>query len=482
MTDKVKNQGGELQIGNFLGEVFLRAFYRLIQTVKIHQDNNHMLFECAKDLVDCMAPWWVDEDYLTIKVSRGRFLLEDEKLLYRRQNANLIQEMLCYFEKRNLQGLRFHRPVKDCSFEEILSFVRFLNLAERQSEPVKWLAQQLDDMSFLWVEIVQDPQGDSEKRDLERREMARRTYSYALSSLKEVSEKIVSERRAGTRKLKRITQNMVDLLTEDESVLLGMSTVRDYDDYTYTHSVNVAILSLCLGKRIGLSRVSVTRLGMCGLVHDLGKVEVPQEILNKPGKLTDQEFKEMKRHPIQSVSQIIKLRASRDLKAKIVLPPFEHHLKYDLSGYPQVKSKKRVSLFGRILTITDVFDALTSPRIYRPRAFSPDHALGMMLEGSGKDFDPILLKAFINMLGVYPIGTFLYLDTGEMGLVKESPENGDKARPKVVLLKGNRQGGFKKDKVVNLAEKDTRTGLFKRNPKRSINPSVLGIQAAEFLV
>jgi hypothetical protein len=157
-------------------------------------------------------------------------------------------------------------------------------------------------------------------------------------------------------------------------------------------------------------------------------------------------------------------------------------LKYDLSGYPQVKSKKRVSLFGKILTIADVFDALTSPRIYRPRAFSPDHALGMMLEGSGKDFDPILLKVFLNMLGVYPIGTFLYLDTGEMGIVIESPKNGDKARPKVVLLKNDGHGGFQKDKDVDLAEKDPQTGFFRRNPKKSANPSILGIQAADFLV
>jgi HD-GYP domain-containing protein (c-di-GMP phosphodiesterase class II) len=482
VTGEAKKQNKNYQKISFQGEVLLRAFYRLIQTIKIHQDNNHLLIECAKDLVDSMAPWWVDENYLTIKVSKGRFILEDEKLLYRRENTNLIQEMLQYFEQRRLQGLRFHHPVKDCAFEEILTLFRILNQAESQSEPVKWLDEQLDEASFLWVEIVQNPQVDSEKRDLERREMARRTYSYALSSLREVSEKIVSERRAGTRKLKRITQNMVDLLTEDESVLLGMSTVRDYDDYTYTHSVNVAILSLCLGKRIGLSRVSLTRLGVCGLVHDLGKVEIPREILNKPGKLTYYEFEEMKRHPIKSVRQIIKLRASRDLKAKIVLPPFEHHLKYDLSGYPQVKSKKRVSLFGRILTIADVFDALTSPRIYRHRALSPDHVLCMMLEGSGKDFDPILLKVFLNMLGVYPIGTFLYLDTGEIGIVVESSKNGDKARPKILLLKDDGQGGFQKDKVVDLAEKDSRSGLFRRNPKKSINPSVLGIQAAKFLV
>jgi len=482
VTEKPRHQGGDYQESNFQGESFLLAFYRLIQTVKIHQDNNHLLIERTEDFITSLAPWWVDGEYFTIKVSRGRFLLEDQKLLYRRENVNLTHEMLSYFEQRNLQGLRFHHTVKDCAFEEILSFIRILNQAERQSGPMEWLVQQLDEMSFSWVDIIQGPQIDSEDLDLERREMARRAYSYALSSVKEVSGKIISQRHVGTRKLKRITQNMIDLLTVDQSVLLGMSTIRDYDDYTYSHSVNVAILSLCLGKRIGLSRLSLTRLGICGLVHDLGKVEIPKEIINKPGNLSPDEFQEIKRHPIKCVKQIIKLRASRDLKAKIVLPPFEHHLKYDLSGYPKVKSKKSISLFGRILTIADIFDALTSPRVYRSHAFSPDHALGLMLENSGKDFDPILLKVFINMLGIYPVGTFLYLDTGEMGLVMESPENGDKARPKLLLMKDEGQNGFRKDKVVTLAEKDSRSGLYTRNIKKSIHPSVLGIQAAEFLV
>lgn len=482
MIEKPRHQNGELQKSNFQGESFLLAFYRLIQTVKIHQDNNHLLIERVEDFINSLEYWWVDGEYFTIKVSRGRFLLEDQKLLYRRENVNLIHETLSYFEQRNLQGLRFHFTTKDCTLEQILSFIRILNQAERQPEPMGWLIQQLKEMSFSWVDIVQSPQIDSEDLDLERREMARRAYSYALSSVKEVSGKIISQRHVGTRKLKRITQNMIDLLTVDESVLLGMSTIRDYDDYTYSHSVNVAILSLCLGKRIGLSRVSLTRLGICGLVHDLGKVEIPKEIINKPGCLSPREFQEVKRHPIKCVKQIIKLRASRDLKAKIVLPPFEHHLKYDLSGYPEVKNKESISLFGRILTIADVFDALTSPRIYRSHAFSPDHALGLMLEKSGKDFDPILLKVFINTLGIYPVGSFLYLDTGEKGLVTECPENGDKTRPKLLLLKDEGQNRFRKDKVVNLAEKDPRSGLYTRNIKKSIHPSVLGIQPAEFLV
>ena len=206
---------------------------------------------------------------------------------------------------------------------------------------------------------------------------------------------------------------MVDLVMEDEPILLGLSTIRDYDDYTFTHSVNVAILSMCLGQRMGLSRTSLHRLGVCGLFHDLGKLDIPIEIIHQPGKLNQREFEEIKKHTIHSVAQIIKLEAPHDLKAKILLPPFEHHLKYDLSGYPKTNRKKPLGLFGRIIAIADVFDAITSPRVYRHVAFTPDQALNTMLDGSGTEFDPILLKIFINMLGVYPIGSLLETRTRE---------------------------------------------------------------------
>ena len=190
-------------------------------------------------------------------------------------------------------------------------------------------------------------------------------------------------------------------------------------------------------------------LGISGLVHDLGKVEIPLEILNKPGKLSPSEFQEMEKHPLNSVSQVLKLQAPRDLKTKILLPPLEHHMKYDFSGYPRVRRKQPVSLFGRIITIADVYDALSSPRIYRPVAYSPDKVLGMLMEGAGKDFDPILVKVFINMLGIYPVGTLLNLDTGEKGLVVSCGEGENKARPLIVLLESDNQGGYEKTVKVS---------------------------------
>ncbi len=465
-----------------LAEKTLRSFYIFIQISKIHGNNNELLIKCINNFVSTLGVWWAEDDNFTIKLSHGRFLVQDEKLNYQRENLKLIQEMYHFFESRKLSGICFHSDNKNYSSENLLCLARILNVALEKEDPLAWIVEEVNRKDFSWVEILQKPNAKPQEQAPERKEMARKTYAYALASVKEVADKINTEHQTGVRKLKRIVQNMVDILSEDESVMLGISTMRDYDDYTYTHSVNVAILSLCLGKRIGLSRISLSHLGICGLVHDLGKLDIPKNVLNKPAKLSDKELEVMRTHPIKSVNQIIKLRAPSELKAKILLPPFEHHLKYDLSGYPRVHNKKSVSLFGRILTIADVFDALTSPRIYRPVAISPDIALDMMLKDSGKDFDPILLKVFINMLGVFPVGTLLKLDTDELGMVLECPKNGNPARPRIVLLIRDDNGKFKKGKSVDLAEKKPNAESFKRNVVQSFHPSNFGIQPADFIL
>jgi HD-GYP domain-containing protein (c-di-GMP phosphodiesterase class II) len=213
----------------------------------------------------------------------------------------------------------------------------------------------------------------------------------------------------------------------------------------------------------------------------LGKLDIPVEIIRLPRKLNESEFEVVKKHTIYSVAQIIKLQAAPDLKSKILLPPFEHHMKYDLSGYPQTPQNKPVSLFGRILTITDVFDAITSPRNYRPTTLTQDQALGYMLELSGTYFDPILLKAFINMIGIYPVGSLLELDTGELALIIEAGKADDGMRPKVVILDSDEQGGYTKGEVVDLNESDPQSNAFQRNIVKSLHPSTYGIQPAEFL-
>ena len=464
-----------------IDETFLRNFYWLLQTVKIHQDNNKVLQDGARKFMKSAVHSCVDDPSITLETFRGRFYLKEKKLIYRILSFDLVHGMLQFFESRGLQGLRFFVTVGEAPIEQVLAFARILNQAGRQENPLAWIAQQLESDDFFWVEIVHK-QNEPPEEGLELREKAKRTYFYSLAAVKDMGQKLFSKRPVGIRKTKRLVQKLMDILSEDESLLLGMSTIRDFDDYTYTHSVNVALLSLCLGKRIGLSRAAMESLGICGLFHDLGKTAISREILFKPEQLSSEEFEEVERHPVKSVIQVLKLRTDEDLKAKIIPPIFEHHLKYDLSGYPMHHRQKPQGLFGRILAIADVFDAMTSSRIYRPVPFSPDRALGMMMKGSGKDFDPILLKVFFNMLGVFPVGTLLELDTGEIGLAMETPEDAMQDRPIVLILVSDGNGGFRKGKTVNLEERDTHTGVFRRNIVKSLHPESYGIQPAEFFL
>ncbi len=461
-------------------EALIRALNKLTQSVRIYSDNNQLLLEAVGDFVAAVQSFGEDDEFLTIQMHKGRLFLQNEKILYRRESQNAIDNLVNYFDRLPLPGLRIQTSLVDIPNQQILAFVRLLATYEKQRNPLIWLTQKLEADEFYWVEVVQAPAED-EHHDPEFSERALREYSYALASIREVGEKIASSQRPGVRKAIRTAQNLVDMIMENDQVMLGLTTIRDYDDYTHSHSVNVAVLSMCLGQRIGLSRSSLERLGICGFFHDLGKISIPINILNKPGNLDEHEFREIQKHSLNSVRQIVKLRAAREIKAKILLPPFEHHLKYDLTGYPQTHRRKPISLFGRILTIADVFDAITSPRVYRPEALTPDQAFTLMLKGSGTDFDPVLLKVFIKMLGPIPIGTLLQLDDGRMGLVHETPSSGSSSRPRVMLLDHDGMGGRVRGEVIDLEEQDPDTGQYRVNIVKSLHPSTYGIQPAEFL-
>lgn len=494
-TDKMTDQEQGV-----LPEVLLGIFFRLIQAVKIHQSNNPIVTQSLKEFVETVQLFESDDRWLTIRILDGRLFFQEEKLSHRAESANLIANVINYFEIRKLNGLSLSTAIRFSQGDELLAFAAFLNSADNQDDPDSWLEQQIKKVNFDWVKILHDSQLKREATGCEARapassatslqrrpefvriESGQNAYAGTLTALKEVASKVTSNRPGGVRKALRMVQNMVDLIMEDDFVLLGLSTIRDFDDYTYVHSVNVGILAMAMGARIGLSRESLEMIGICGLFHDLGKTEIPLDIINKPGKLTQNEFEEVQKHVLHGVRLILKLIAPRDLRSKIIIAPFEHHLKYDLSGYPQTNQKGTLSLHGRIISIADVYDALTSPRIYRDKVISPHRALEIMAKGAGTEFDPILLKVFIKMLGIYPIGTLLKLDSGEIGLVTESSKEADPLRPRVVLLKPVGKNRFKRAKTVSLSEKKVGSTTYKRSILGSHHPCLQGIQPAQYLI
>jgi HD-GYP domain-containing protein (c-di-GMP phosphodiesterase class II) len=479
--------------------LFFKTFFKLIQLVKLHTDSNSSVAKSLDEFSRVVERVAATEKFIKINLSEGRLYFQEEKVAINRENQSVFKLLIEFFEKRKISGIEIVPELALRRRDEILQFFRALNSSENQEEAAAWIEERIAALNIEWVEILKEnhsgnevgepPQGvqdealsDTDGPGQAFKESAKNAYANSLYSLKEISDKAISEKPTGVRKVLRIVQGMIDLVLEDEFVFLGLSTIRDYDDYTYVHSVNVAILSMSLGARIGLGRDELEALGMCGVFHDLGKIKVPIELINKKDKLNSKEYDAVKAHSLESVRMILWMRASRDLLQKIVLGPFEHHLKCDLSGYPKTDRRQPLSLYGRILTIADVYDALTSPRIYRRTTISPDQALNMMTNDFGNTFDPLLLKMFVNMLGIYPIGSLLKLSSGELGLVARSSENKDPLRPRVVLIKKRPNNGYEKGATIDLSEKNPATGGYSRDILRSYHPSVLGIQPAEYLV
>ena len=483
-----------------LEESFFVTFFRLLQAAKLHNENNEIFIRVAEELVRITDKFAENESLLTLQITAGRFYLQKEKLRYRKDIANLVAKAIFYFENRQLHGLEFSLPLEEADRTQFFSPASLFNESTDHEEPAQWLEDKLKEHHLHWVRVMPKPlsnrqdtglaasvesndaEADGKSSDIQKSYAAQQSYAHVLTSLKDVVSKVTTGKPAGMRQTVRVVQNMVDMIVDDNVVLMGLSTLRDYDDYTYTHSVNVAILAMSLGLKIGLSRDSLEMLGICGLFHDLGKIAIPIDILNKAGKLDDGEKEQIQKHTFHSVSQIIKLKAARDIRAKIMLPPFEHHLKYDLSGYPQTNRNKPISLFGRILAITDVYDAITSPRIYRQTTLSQDQALAWMSERSGSDFDPILIKVFIKMLGLYPPGTLVKLNSGEVGLVKSKDDEGPLDRPKIVLIKTTREGKHLRADEVNLKDRSKNTGKYLRSIIKGYNPSDYGIQPAQYIM
>jgi putative nucleotidyltransferase with HDIG domain len=281
---------------------------------------------------------------------------------------------------------------------------------------------------------------------------------------------------------RRWMQSIFNHLVDDESFVYGLTNIKNYDEYTLNHSVNVCILAVALGRRLGLTREELSDLGVSAFLHDLGKLEVPKEILDKPAVLSDEERNIVEGHVHHGAEKLIELKSARRLPLRAVQVALEHHLKVDMSGYPKYVRKKTTSLFSKIVKIVDYFDAITTKRVYRPGVMTREEALAVMRKKSGDEFDPLLIKVFSSMIGAYPIGSLVVLDGGEIGIVFEAnPHPAFQLRPKVKIisdLKKNMLDG----EIVDLAEIDPSTTKFKRSIVKSLNADKYGINVSEYFL
>jgi HD-GYP domain-containing protein (c-di-GMP phosphodiesterase class II) len=265
----------------------------------------------------------------------------------------------------------------------------------------------------------------TETEQVTKRERCKKAFFKAVTVTKAVMASAHLGKRLELRHAKRVMQNMVDLMMDEEFTLMGLTTMKTHDSYTFYHSVNVCIYSLALAKRAGFDRVQLADLGVAALFHDLGKTKVPLDILRKTTTFTPEEWDAMRCHPELGVKELVKMRGLSSLAFKSMVASFEHHLNYDPSrpGYPKLRKPYRPHVIGRIVAIADVFDAMTTKRVYSKEAMPRDKALSYMMSQAGTKFDPVLLRLFANMIGVFPVGTVVQLKSGRLGVVIAGPQD-----------------------------------------------------------
>lgn len=207
-------------------------------------------------------------------------------------------------------------------------------------------------------------------------------------------------------------------ISRNPEAFLNISRLKNKDDYTYLHSVAVCALMIALGKQLGLSDKDIKDAGMAGLLHDVGKMMIPDEVLNKPGKLTDEEFEIIKNHPRRGWEVLNISEGANPVALDVVL---HHHERVDGTGYPEKISGDALTLFARMGAVCDVYDALTSNRCYKA-GWEPAEALRKMAEWKNGHFDERIFHAFVKTIGIYPSGTLVKLKSGRLAVVLEQTE------------------------------------------------------------
>ena len=266
---------------------------------------------------------------------------------------------------------------------------------------------------------------------------------------------------------RNIVDSLAQAVAQNRTALLALTALKNYDNYTFTHMVNVSILTMGQARGLGIEGTPLRHLGLAALMHDIGKVKVPPEILNKTEKLTDAEFEILKRHTVDG-AEILKRTPEVPPLAPVVA--FEHHLRADGTGYPHGASRPRLNVATMLCGISDVYDAMRSQRIYQ-EAFPTDRILAVLQRNDGKQFDQNLVRRFVQLVGIYPAGNLVRLDTSEIGVVVKAHAL-DPYRPRVKVLLAADRTPLPRPYEINLWE--THEGLAD-SVQAPLDPAEYGI-------
>ena len=413
------------------GKTVVALLYPLMKAVQVYDIKNDVVINSAKKFIE-----FVEDLFSTI--SSLEFVRYRDYIFFNKQR--LKYEIDSYANLTFLNNILKNLRIKSITLlpginqQELIDFAAIF-----KQDKVAFLKQfVLQRYPHIDVQFLK---ADEETEDLtEDGEAAKKTYFKALKVTKNLMQNLWTGRPVDVKSSRRIVYSLVDSISRDEFGILALTTIKNFDEYTFNHSLNVGILALALGQRIGLDRKSLARLGTSGILHDIGKVEISKDLINKTQKLTDQEWETLKLHSNFGVREILKTRGLDEISMVAISVAYQHHWNFDGTGYPLREKDEEPTLFARIVRICDSYDAMTTARAYQPVPYLPHFALRVIWSNQNRLFDPVLSKVFTQLLGIYPVGSCLELNTGDVGLVmRQNPSSIDLPIVKIIVDKNKKK-------------------------------------------
>jgi HD-GYP domain-containing protein (c-di-GMP phosphodiesterase class II) len=466
------------------GRGLLLELYAALRSLKLYPLENATVQKALYDLEASAEALIQAEGDIEARLAGDFIFVNSTRLRLELDNYASFSHILTTFRTFEIGTLRVLPGADRREWQIFLSLLLSLSQRVTNEDLLTELQRRLTEGGVRHLELERAlPQQQGMRESEEAREVAKRTYSQGVAVTKDVITGIRLGRATSVKRVKRAVQMIVDQVLNNETSLMGLTTLRDYDEYTFTHSVNVCIFAVALGKKLGFSKLQLYDLGMTALLHDVGKARVPLEVLNKTTGLDETEWKIMQAHPWLGALTLFGLRGYDEIPYRSILVAYEHHMKQDLTGYPRTVRQRALGMFSRIVSVADGFDAATTRRSYQTVPIEPDQVLREMWENPKRGYDTILVKALINLIGVYPVGTCVIFDTFEVGIVAApNPEATHLNRPLVRIVIGTDGGTIPAPgTLVNLAERNG-AGGYLRSIVKVTNPARYGLTVGDYFV
>lgn len=460
---------------NHMGRQLVIRLNLLLRTATIHEVRNDALQRTVSYLTDGANELLAEVAPVILQGDQDQIYLTDFRLRGDTTFYSSVKSVLRELKARGVGGLSIHQEV---TREEVLSLLEVLQTIKRVDEDHREdgfliLNEALADKgvaAFTFNPFLELGAGSNlqQKQNRSRPTMALKTYAKVLVAMNRAEKEGGQLKPIDRLKLNKSVQALVDLCHDDELFFSGMASLKAEGDYAYFHPVHAAMLSIQIGKHLGLNRKQLMDLSLAALYYDLGRSRLAALTFDKPEVLSAAEWDEMRRHPLRSAREIFRTRVLNETAYKRLIVAFEHHLGAKSGGYPQRIKQPKPHLFSRIVAVADAYDALTTIRPHRD-GYLPAEALRILLDETEARYDLAIVKLLVNILEVYPQGAPVLLSTGELAIVVQGRSEKElKDRP-IVRVLTDTTGNSIRPEQTDLAEQGPE-GLFRRSITRMLDP------------